>query len=113
LARLGETYLIAAEAYFKAGDPGTAADRINVVRRRAAEPGFEDEMEIDAVEVDIDFILDERARELLGEYHRWFDLKRTGTLEEKNLEYNTVVKELGSNPFAGGKLFRPIPQAAI
>lgn len=113
LARLGETYLIAAEAYFKAGDPGTAADRINEVRRRAAEPGMEVEMEIDAGDVSIDFILEERARELLGEYKRWFDLKRTGTLVERNLLYNTPVKNLGANPFTEGKLLRPIPQAVI
>lgn len=113
LARLGETYLLAAEAYFKDGDPGTAADRINVVRRRAAEPGFEAEMEISPSAVTIDFILDERARELLGEYHRWFDLKRTGTLEERNLQYNSAIKNLGTNPFANGKLLRPIPQPVI
>lgn len=115
LARLGETYLIAGEAYYKAGDAGTAADRINEVRRRAAKPGAEDQMEITAAEVDIDFILDERARELLGEYHRWFDLKRTGTLAERNLAHNSVLKKLGVNPFGDGtlKTLRPIPQTVI
>lgn len=115
LARLGETYLIAAEAYLMAGNAGIAADRINVVRRRAATSGNEDAMEIDAADVDIDFILDERARELLGEYHRWFDLKRTGTLVERNLLHNREVRDLGSNPFGDGtqKILRPIPQSVI
>lgn len=115
LARLGETYLIAAEAYLQLNDLGTAAERINVVRRRAANPGAGSAMEISAAQVDIDFILDERARELLGEYHRWFDLKRTGTLVERNLLYNREVRELGSNPFGDGnqKILRPIPQSVI
>ncbi len=58
----GETYLIAAEAYYIAGDPGTAADRINEVRRRAAKTRVMDAaMEISAGDITIDFILDERA----------------------------------------------------
>lgn len=120
LARLAETYLIAAEAYFKLGDLATAAERINEVRRRAAEPGAEDEMVISAGDVDIDFILDERARELAGEYHRWFDLKRTGTLMERTRLYNRDVKEwydAGIDPFLGTggafKLLRPIPSRAL
>lgn len=120
LARLGETYLIAAEAYFQAGDLPTAATRINEVRRRAAKPGTESQIMITPDEVDINFILDERARELAGEYHRWFDLKRTGTLIERTQEYNRSIRQwfnAGVNPFEGIggelKILRPIPSIAI
>jgi len=120
LARLADAYLVSAEAYYKQGDAQTAADRINVVRKRAAESGHTSDMTITANQVDIDFILDERARELLGEYHRWFDLARTGTLVDRTKKYNRNVQQWfnqGINPFkgAGGnlKLLRPIPQTAI
>src|SRR5690606_10702303 len=54
LARLGETYLIAAEAYLQSNNPGNALARVNSVRQRAG---------ADTVgTVDLDFILDERAR---------------------------------------------------
>ncbi|MGJ5643080.1 RagB/SusD family nutrient uptake outer membrane protein [Formosa sp. S-31] len=106
LSRLGETYLIAAEAYFKAGNSGTALERLNEVRSRAG---------VDPMTtIDIDVILDERGRELFGEYHRWFDLKRTGTLVERASMYNYLVNE---ENFAGNngelKILRPIPQIAI
>ncbi|WP_187261592.1 RagB/SusD family nutrient uptake outer membrane protein [Pontibacter beigongshangensis] len=120
LARLGETYLLAAEAYFKKGDNATAANRINEVRRRAAMPGHEADMQIGASDINIDFILDERARELAGEGHRWADLKRTGKLMERNKKYNPQVIELvnmGVEPFQGAnghyKILRPIPLSAI
>jgi len=111
LFRLAETYLIAAEAYYKAGDPQKAADRINAVRERAALPGKKSDMDIQASDVNIDFILDERARELAGEYHRWYDLKRTGKLIERTLKYNLLAKKV--NKLDEHNLVRPIPQSVI
>lgn len=113
VSRLGETYLIAAEAYFKAGNSSTALARLNEVRRRAG-GGTAGVIPVLA-SIDINVILDERGRELLGEYKRWFDLKRTGTLIERNILYNPKI--LNANVFngVGGnlKILRPIPQKAL
>lgn len=115
LARLAETYLIAAEAYLNLDDKPTAMARINEVRERAERtPGSL--VLSDPSVVTIDLILDERGRELVGEYHRWFDLKRTGKLKERALLYNKDVRAL-TNPFQGpdgnDKILRPIPQVAL
>ena len=80
--RLAETYLILAEAQFRLGQLDDAADALNVVRSRS------NASLITAGDVDIDFILEERARELFAEYPRRFDLLRTGTLIEKVKAYN-------------------------
>lgn len=106
--RLAETYLIAAEAAHKAGDNALAARYINTVRKRAAWPGRESDMTISASDVDIDFILSERSRELAGEQKRWFDLVRTGTLKERAEAYNPDVTGVESH-----HVLRPIPQEQI
>ena len=115
--RLSETYLTAAEALLMSGRPDEAADYINVVRRRAANPGATPEeteanrtaMEVSPAQLDIDFILDERARELLGEGVRWIDLVRTGKLIERVKKYNPV-SAANIQPF---HVLRPIPQIQI
>lgn len=113
VARLGETYLVAAEAYFKAGNPGTALDRLNEVRRRAG-GGVAGVIPV-LTSIDINTILDERGRELLGEYHRWFDLKRTGTLVDRTVLYNPKVTSAAAFNGQNGnlKILRPIPQSAL
>lgn len=105
LMRLADAYLIRAEARLKQGNKSDAAADLNTVRTRAAWDGKEAEMQITAADVDIYFILEERARELLGENHRWFDLTRTGKLIE-------LVKL--HNPTSAGNIqdhnvLRPIP----
>lgn len=82
--RLGETYLVAAEAMLgRDGDGGAAMNYLNTLRERAAFDGMEAAMNVTAAEVDLDFILDEWSRECFGEQSRWLDLKRTGKLLER------------------------------
>ena len=110
LARVGETYLTAAEAYLKAGDQTKALARLNEVRRRAAKPGYD----LSKSSINIDVILDERAAELVGEYYRWFDLKRTGTLVDRCVLYNKNIERANFDGKNGQlKILRPIPQDAI
>jgi len=82
MMRLAETYLLRAEAYFRKGDSQSAANDINVVRNRAKA------IPIDAGQVNIDFILDERARELVVEEPRMRTLIRMGLLYERVKRYN-------------------------
>lgn len=118
--RLAETYLIAAEAALKLNDPETAADLINVIRTRAAkDAGAVANMTANTladINADgIDYILDERSRELAGEQMRWMDLVRTKKLIERvNLYNNTPARANAEvpnpQPF---HVLRPIPQGQI
>jgi hypothetical protein len=82
MLRLAETYLLRAEAYLGNNDGINAAKDINVVRSRAkANP-------VDAAAVTLDYILDERGRELIYEEQRRLTLSRTGKLVERVRLYN-------------------------
>jgi hypothetical protein len=126
--RLAETYLIAAEAYYYLGNSAQAATYINVVRERAGATGKKSQMDITAAQVNIDYILDERARELCGEMTRWYDLKRTSNasgnellVRMRNTNYAPALVNrpngvYGSNAAVNIKDFhvlRPIPQQEI
>ncbi len=101
--RLAETYLLLAEAQMLQQKTTEAAASINVVRARSnATP-------VDPADVDMDYILDERARELLGEKHRRFTLVRTGTLLERVRRLN-VKSQDGIRDY---HVHWPIPQTAI
>lgn len=130
--RLGETYLIAAEAAGRSGDYAAAASYINELRQRAAwkdgetkmpqywrEEGGEygnmestyPEIEVSGSDIQtnfINFILDERGRELLGETCRWEDLVRC----EKLAEYAQHNPEAIAT-FKPHHKLRPIPQRHI
>lgn len=80
--RLAETYLLRAEAYLGLGNPGAAAADINVVRARSnATP-------VQAGQVDIDYILDERLREFGVEEKRMLTLMRLGKWVDRVRRFN-------------------------
>jgi len=98
--RMAETYLLRAEAYFWKNELSLAANDINKVRTRAKA------IPIDPQEVSLDFILDERARELFAEEPRHSELLRVSYIlaklgkdgyslnafSEKNFYYDRVMK---------------------
>lgn len=103
LFRLAETYLLRAEAYIGLGNNAAAAADVNVVRARSnATPAT-------AGEMNLDYILDERMRELGVEEKRMFTLMRMGKL------YDRIQK---CNPFYAPYIkphnnLWPIPQGEI
>src|SRR5690606_15019361 len=101
--RLAETYLLKAEAQILLGDLTGAAETINIIRRRAHAS------EISSEDVDIDFLLDERARELTLEEHRRYHLIRTGKWLERTRKYN----KNGGQYITERDVLFPIPQSAI
>ena len=130
--RFAETYLIAAEAHGRKGNYSQAVTYINIVRTRAAYKTGEvkpkefytveggniadltvstvpqmqiTEAAINSPELLVNFILDERLRELLGENHRWFDLVRCGKLIERVQAHSH--RGAGIQPH---HKLRPIPQ---
>ena len=108
--RLAETYLLAAEAAVNLGDNVNAAKYINAVRERAAFPsGNVAAMTISPAQVNLDYVLDERARELCGEQTRWLDLVRTNKLLERVKLYNPDA----APNIQEKHVLRPIPQSQI
>ena len=88
IIRIAETYLLRAEAYLAKGDKQKAADDINALRDRANAP------RVAASDIDIDFILDERARELFGEECRMITLNRlSANLDENGQAYSYITEK--------------------
>lgn len=102
--RLPETYLLRAEAYMKNEKLTEAAADINAVRQRS------NASVITAAQVNINYILDERARELWGEEWRMFTLARLGLIYEQTKKFgwpsDVDAVQKHHNLF-------PIPQSAI
>jgi hypothetical protein len=101
--RLAETYLLLAEAQLKQAKLTEAAASINVVRARAGASA------ISPAQVTLDFILDERSRELVTEEQRRYTLMRTGTWLARTKQFNPLA---AVNVQPRDSLL-PIPQAVI
>ena len=102
--RMAETYLLRAEAYMKAGDNSNAANDINVIRSRSKAKA------VASIDINIDYILDERARELVGEEFRTLTLCRLGLLYDRTKKFGydasqQTVQEKNN--------LAPIPQSVI
>ena len=105
--RLADTYLMLAEAQFKLGKQAEAVAAINAVRVRAAAAGKTEQMKV--ASVDMNLIMEERARELAGEQTRWMDLKRWKNLVERVKLYNPDA----AVGVADKHYVRPIPQKQV
>ena len=122
-AKFSDVYLIAAEAYFKSGDNVNAASMLNVIRQRAAfgttnPAGYAAAVTAQTItpaQVTLDFILDERTRELYGECQRWWDLVRTKTLSARLAIWNPTqaYPQYAASTPADAYSLRPIPQSQI
>ena len=97
-------------SYLMKGDKQKAADDINVLRNRASATP------VDPAKVDIDYILDERARELMCEERRLRTLIRMGKVLERVPKYNFRERDMNSGVSylkSNKNELWPIPQSAI
>ena len=113
LWRLADVYLMRAEANIRrGGHDQEAIDDLNVIRRRAAIAGQNNDVDVAAFNASpIDYLLDERERELAGEERRFFTLTRMGSAI-----FLRRVSTYNSTAGTGVKAFhmlRPIPQTQI
>ena len=108
LMRLGETYLLAAEAALGAGDQSGALAYLNVLRERARNKAAGAVGSMALAAITIDTVLNESAREMMGEAGRWYDLARTGRWS-RITQYNF----LATGFTAPKHTLRPIPQTQI
>ena len=106
--RLGETYLLSAEAAWRLGNNQLAVSRINEIRNRAC-TNKDHSMDISSGDLTQDFLLDEYAREMIGEWSRWSTLKRFRAFESRIARANPQIKNFDKNIH----YLRPIPLAEI
>ena len=106
IMRMAEVYLIAAEANAMLGNEGQAATWLNYLRKRACRNAADYEAHMKLTTANEQVVLDEYARELIGEFNRWALLKRHG--------YNVFKNQLQKgNPraaksFSEKNMLRPI-----
>jgi starch-binding outer membrane protein, SusD/RagB family len=119
--RLADAYLMYAEAVLRGGTGGSAAtalEYVNAIRTRPGDVANENAPgAITAGELTLDFIIDERARELYWEAHRRSDLIRFGlftgdaylwpwkggakdgtSIESKRALFPIPAADIGNNP---------------
>lgn len=134
IAKFSELYFIAAEAAVKgATGAKSASDLIKVIRERAGKWRWDNNNGVKKVEdhsaemvdkmpatITIDYILDERSRELFGESMRWYDLTRTQTWDVRaktyemgGISFTEHDKQTFTRTMTKGHYLRPIPQGQL
>jgi hypothetical protein len=119
LLRLGDVLLMLAEAYNETGQLGKAIEEINKVRMRSAMPGLNSggaALAVGSKEELFRRLVQERAVELAGEGHRYFDLKRWGLLKASTqgvIEKSVVGDNLLTRSFQDRHVIWPIPAQEI
>lgn len=104
--RLGEQYLIRAEARIQQGNTSGALSDLNAIRNRAGLPDYSGATDKNSL---LAAILHERQVELFTESgHRWLDLKRTGTVDAL-MTVMTPQKSGGVVQWNSYKQLFPIP----
>ncbi len=119
LLRLGDVLLMLAEAYNETGQLNKAVTELNKVRARSSMPGLNSglaALSVSTKEAMTKRIIQERAVELAGEGHRYFDLKRWGLLAPYTagvIEKSIVGDNLLTRTFQERHVLWPIPAQEI
>ncbi len=104
--RLAQTYLFAAEALMKQEKNTEALKYLNALRKRAGVS--------ELTEINEEILLEEHARELALEGHRWYMLKRLGVLVERVRTYggeaDKPIHRVNIQPY---HVRKPIPQTEV
>ena len=119
LIRLGDVLLMLAEAYNETNQLDKAIVELNKVRARSSMPGLNSggaALAVSTQEAMKQRIIHERAVELAGEGHRYFDLKRWGLLKAYTagvIEKSIVGDNLLTRTFQDRHVIWPIPAQEI
>lgn len=106
--RLGETYLLSAEIEWRLGNLPGAKSRLDDLRNRSCE-GRDHSLDVSTAQINADFLLDEYAREMIGEWNRWMTLKRFRAFESRIAKANPQITHFNKDIH----YLRPIPAAEI
>lgn len=110
ILRLGEQYLIRAEARVMNNNSAGAVSDLNVIRNRAGLPNYTGPTDNSSL---LTAILHERQVELFSEGHRWFDLRRTGNLDKVMGAPGNATVAKGGLQWQSYRQYYPIPRSDI
>jgi hypothetical protein len=111
--RLADAHLMYAEAHLRGGggSEALALEYVNALRTRANQGSTV--WNINASDLTLDFIIDERARELYWEFHRRQDLRRFGLFTSGSYVWAFKGNTLNGVAIPGFRNLYPIPSESI